>query len=48
MIPCIFGGTAVHDPQHSCHFSRTGMAGTASMDGMSHDMAGMEHSAVDG
>jgi hypothetical protein len=26
MIPCISGGTAVHDPNNSCHFSRTSAA----------------------
>jgi hypothetical protein len=35
MIPCISGGTAVHDPQHPCHYSRDGMAA------MDHDMSAM-------
>jgi len=35
MMPCISGGTAVHDGLDDCHVSRTGMAG------MSHDMSGM-------
>jgi hypothetical protein len=39
MIPCISGGTAVHDKDHPCHKSRTGaeMAHTMSP---SHDMGG--------
>jgi hypothetical protein len=32
MIPCISGGTAVHDPNDPCHKSRT-------MSGMAHDMS---------
>ena len=30
MIPCISGGTAVHDPNDPCHLSRTGGAAAAS------------------
>ena len=30
MIPCISGGTAVHDPNDPCHASRTGGASAAS------------------
>jgi hypothetical protein len=26
MIPCISGGTAVHDPNHPCHTSRNSPA----------------------
>ena len=37
MMPCISGGTAIHDPSNPCHTSRTPMA----MAGMDHDMAGM-------
>jgi hypothetical protein len=37
MIPCISGGTAVHDPDDPCHTSRGGMS--AAMD---HDMSGMD------
>jgi hypothetical protein len=29
MIPCISGGTAVHDPSHPCHTSRTVAASVA-------------------
>jgi hypothetical protein len=31
MIPCISGGTAVHDPDHPCHTTRGA--------GMEHDMS---------
>ena len=31
MIPCISGGTAIHDPNDPCHTSRTGGATTASL-----------------
>lgn len=34
MMPCIAGGTAVHDPDDPCHTSRDGMSG------MSHEMVG--------
>ena len=29
MVPCISGGTAVHDANNPCHFSRTSGASTA-------------------
>lgn len=29
MMPCISGGTAIHDPKHSCHVTRGAMAGMA-------------------
>jgi hypothetical protein len=35
MIPCIFGGTAIHDPTDPCHFSRTGATATAASAGAS-------------
>ena len=36
MIPCIANGTAVHDPNASCHVSRTGGAtATAALGGKS-------------
>jgi hypothetical protein len=36
MMPCIFGGTAIHDPTDPCHTSRTATTATAD-----HDMATM-------
>jgi hypothetical protein len=46
MIPCISGGTAIHDPNNSCHTSRGAMAGMdhdmSGMDMSTHDMSGME------
>ncbi len=35
MMPCIFGGTAIHDPDDPCHTSRDGMAA------MDHQMVGL-------
>jgi hypothetical protein len=34
MIPCIANNTAIHDPNHSCHTSRTGMGSMAMGMGM--------------
>jgi hypothetical protein len=41
MIPCIANGTAVHDPNDSCHLSRGAMAGMSSADMSGHDMSTM-------
>lgn len=40
MIPCISGGTAIHDPDHPCHTSRGGAGAMAA-----HDMTPEEHEA---
>ena len=37
MMPCIFGGTAIHDPDDTCHNTRAGSGMGTSMD---HDMGG--------
>lgn len=42
MMPCISGGTAVHDPMDPCHISRNGMGD------MAHDMTPTEHDAHQG
>ena len=45
MMPCISGGTAIHDPDHSCHKTRSMSAMSAGMD---HTMVeGMDHSSMD-
>jgi hypothetical protein len=47
MIPCISGGTAIHDPNDPCHTSRGAMAGMDhDMSGMDHDMSGMDHGGL--
>jgi hypothetical protein len=45
MMPCISGGTAVHDPNHSCHVTRGSMAGMAheSTVDLSHEAHGSHH-----
>ena len=40
MMPCITGGSAIHDPNHPCHTTR-GPAGA-----MSHDMTPEEHASM--
>jgi hypothetical protein len=38
MMPCIFNGTAVHDPQHPCHTGRDGFAGMSEHDMSMHSL----------
>jgi hypothetical protein len=40
MIPCISGGTAVHDPNHWCHKSRTSPTAAAIRAGLRSAAAG--------
>jgi hypothetical protein len=40
MMPCITGGSAIHDPANPCHTTRGAMAA------MSHDMTAEEHAAM--
>lgn len=49
MMPCISGGTAIHDnPDHWCHTGRGAMASMShTMDPSDPAMAGMDHSQMD-
>ena len=40
MMPCITGGSAIHDPNHSCHTTR------GSAPAMDHDMTPAEHASM--
>ena len=39
MMPCIFGGTAIHDPDDTCHTTRAGSAMSGAMD-HNHELMG--------
>ena len=45
MMPCIFGGTAIHDPDDPCHTTRGAMAGVEHT--MESEPSGTDHTATD-